>query len=124
MLKRAPILIVEDEPYVALELQAAIEAAGGTVVGPVGSASAALALLETSAVAAAVLDVQLSDRDVTPVAIFLVSRGVPVVFQSAKPLPANLHRSCPDAVLYEKPVSAESLIETLRNLTQPRPPGS
>lgn len=124
MLKRAPILIVEDEPYVALELQATIEAAGGTVVGPVGSAFAALALLETSAVAAAVLDVQLSDRDVTPVAIFLVSRGVPMVFQSAKPLPANLRRSCPDAVLYEKPVSAKSLIETLRNLTQPRPPGS
>ena len=122
MLNSAPILVVEDEPYVALALQATIEAAGGKVVRPVGSVSAALALLETRAVAAAVLDVQLSDQDVTPVAISLVSRGVPVVFQSAKPLPADLRQCCPDAVSYEKPVSAETLIETLLNLTQSRPP--
>jgi CheY-like chemotaxis protein len=122
LLNRAPILVVEDEPYVALELQATIEAAGGKVVGPVGSVNAALALLETRVVAAAVLDVQLSDRDVTPLAISLVSRGVPMVFQSAKPLPADLRRRCPDAISYDKPVSAESLIETLLILIQPRSP--
>ena len=33
MLNRAPILIVEDEPIIALELQAWVEDADGTVVG-------------------------------------------------------------------------------------------
>jgi len=67
VLKHAPILIVE---------------AGGKVVGPVGSVSAALALLQTCTIAAAVLDMQLSDRDVTSVAEALVARGIPLIFQA------------------------------------------
>jgi hypothetical protein len=66
--------------------------------------------------------VQLSDRDVTPVAIALVERGVPLVFQSAKSLPPDLQRQCPEAISYEKPVAAEVLIETLFRLTQRRKP--
>lgn len=119
MLNRSAILVVEDEPYIALELQAAIEEAGGEVVGPVGSVRAALALLQDRAeIAAAVLDVQLSDREVTPVAQALIARGVPVVFQSAKNLPSDLMRHCPDAVFYKKPVAAEALLETLVEMTQ------
>jgi CheY-like chemotaxis protein len=121
VLNRSAILVVEDEPYIALELQAAIEEAGGKVVGPVGSVSAALALLRDGAeVAAAVLDIQLSDREVTPVAKVLSARGVPVVFQSAKALPPDLLRHYPDAVFYKKPVAAESLLQTLVDMTQPR----
>jgi DNA-binding NarL/FixJ family response regulator len=58
LLGQAPILIVEDEPFIALELKDSVEDAGGKVVGPVGSAEAALELLETDVVAAAILDVQ------------------------------------------------------------------
>jgi CheY-like chemotaxis protein len=106
LLNHAPILVVEDEPYLALELTTAIEEAGGEVVGPVGNVTAALALLQKHAVAAAVLDVQLSDRDVTPVAEALVALRVPVVFQSARTLPPDLQRRCPGAVVYKKPISA------------------
>jgi DNA-binding NtrC family response regulator len=123
LLNRSAILVVEDEPYIALELQAAIEEAGGKVVGPVGSVRAALALLqECPEVSAAVLDVQLSDREVTPVAKALSARGVPVVFQSAKSLPPDLVRQCPNAVLYKKPVAAEALLRTLLEITQQRDP--
>jgi hypothetical protein len=57
LLNRLPILIVEDELFIALELQALVEDAGGQVVGPVGSANAALTLLQTCVVGAAILDV-------------------------------------------------------------------
>lgn len=117
MLNNVPILIVEDEPYIALELQAVIEDAGGRVVGPVGSVSAAIKLLQTCAVAAAILDVQLADRDVTPVAEVLAARRVPVVFQSAKDVPPDLRRRCPGAVIYQKPVSRETLLTTLLVIT-------
>ena len=40
VLNRAPILIVEDEPFIALELQLSVEHAGGEVVGPVATAGA------------------------------------------------------------------------------------
>lgn len=35
LLGHAPILIPEDEPFLAFELQVAVEDAGGEVVGPV-----------------------------------------------------------------------------------------
>jgi DNA-binding NtrC family response regulator len=125
LLNHSAILVVEDEPYIALELQAAIEEAGGEVVGPVGSVSAALALLQDCVeIAAAVLDVQLSDREVTPVAQALTALGVPVVFQSAKNLPSDLKRHCPDAVFYKKPVAAEALLETLVEMTQRHGPSA
>ena len=116
MLNRAPILIVEDEPYIALELQISIEDAGGEVVGPAGSARAALTLLETSVVAGAILDVQLSDRDVTPVADALVARGIPFVFHSSVSVPRNLQVRCRDAIVYKKPAPAEQLLKTLAEM--------
>jgi len=116
LLNRAPILIVEDEPLIALELQVLVEDAEGQVVGPIGSANAALSLLQTCVVAAAILDVQLTDGDVTPVADALAARGVPVVFQSAVGLPSHLQLRYPNAIVYRKPVSAERLLNTLAEI--------
>ena len=110
MLGLAPILIVEDEPFIALELKASIEDAGGKVVGPVGSVQAALELLKTDVIAAAILDVQLSDGNVTPVATALIAVGIPVVFQSAVNLPSDLRRQCPDVAYYKKPVSTQLVL--------------
>ena len=116
LLKLASILIVEDEPFVALELKASVEEAGGRVVGPVGSAVAALELLEREAVAAAVLDVQLRDGIVTPVVSALVRLGIPMIFQSGVNLPPDLRRQCPDAVCYKKPVAAQLLLSKIAEL--------
>ena len=116
MLNSAPILIVEDEPYIALELQESVQEAGGKVVGPVGSVREALALLEKFVVAAAILDMQLSDGDVTPVAEALVARGVPVVIQSGVNPPTELRWLCPEGVIYEKPVPPHLIIEKLAEL--------
>jgi DNA-binding NtrC family response regulator len=117
LLNRSPILIVEDELFIALELQTLVEDAGGQVVGPVGSANAAQTLLQTSVVGAAILDVQLTDGDVTPVADALAARGVPMVFQSAVGLPSHLQLRYPNAIVYRKPVSAERLLKTLAEMT-------
>jgi CheY-like chemotaxis protein len=116
VLRLASILIVEDEPVIALELKESVEEAGGQVVGPVGSAEAALELLERQAVAAAILDVQLSDGTVTPVVSALVKLGIPMVFQSGINLPADLRHQCPDAVHYKKPVAAQLLLRKIAEL--------
>jgi CheY-like chemotaxis protein len=118
LLGLAPILIVEDEPFIALELKASVEAAGGQVVGPTGSAQAALELLKRQAVAAAILDVQLSDGTVTPVVSALVKLGIPMIFQSGVDLPSNLRDQCPGAVHYKKPVAARLLIGKLAELIE------
>jgi CheY-like chemotaxis protein len=118
VLNNVPILIVEDEPYIALELKALVEEAGGKVLGPVGSVHGALALLEMHVVAAALLDIQLSDGDVTPVARALVTRGIPVVFQSGTNPSPELRRVCPNGVVYKKPVAPELLVGKLAELTK------
>ena len=47
------ILIVEDEPFVVIELVEAVERSGGAVVGPVPTVAEALALLDQHKIDAA-----------------------------------------------------------------------
>jgi hypothetical protein len=72
--------------------------------------------LKTDVIAAAILDVQLSDGDVTPVATALVAVGIPVVFQSGVNLPPELRRQCPGVAYYKKPVSTQLLLEKIVQL--------
>ena len=75
--------------------------------------SEAFTLPETDAIAAAILDVQLSDGEVTPVAAALCALGIPVIFQSGVSLPPGLERQCPGAVFYKKPVPIDALLQRL-----------
>jgi hypothetical protein len=52
------ILVVEDEPFVALDIAMEIEDAGGNVIGPAPSVAAAIELLKKEEVHGAILDVQ------------------------------------------------------------------
>lgn len=73
------LLIVEDEYTIASDLAHWFEDAGIKVVGPAGSVPKALALI-SSDLDAAVLDVNLGDERVFPVADALSTAGVPFVF--------------------------------------------
>jgi DNA-binding response OmpR family regulator len=77
------ILIVEDEFLIAIELQEMLEARGWRVAGPVGNVADALKVLRQELPAIALLDVNLGNEVVTPVAEFLKARGVPFVVASA-----------------------------------------
>lgn len=110
------ILIVDDEPFIALDLAMAVEDAGCLVVGPAGSVREALGLLEASRVTAAILDVNLSDGDVTPVVEALVARGIPLIFQTGVGLPPALKVRYPDLLVHAKPVMAERLVNIMIGL--------
>jgi two-component SAPR family response regulator len=76
------VLVVEDEYLIAADLAEWLEGCGIGVVGPAGSVEDALKLLETEAarIDAGVLDVNVGDQRVYPVAEALAARGVPFVF--------------------------------------------
>ncbi len=74
------VLVVEDEPLVAVLLEEILEEFGCTVVGPASRLDAALELAGTSEVDLAVLDVNLGGQPVFPVAQALSDRNVPFVF--------------------------------------------
>lgn len=79
-LRDLPILIAEDEYYVADELAKAIRLFGGIVVGPAASRERALKLVAAGPVAIAIIDIHLGGEDAFPVVEELASRSVPVVF--------------------------------------------
>ena len=80
----ARILVVEDEIFIAMEIERVLTTDGFEVLGPVGSIEDALQLLHREQPDAAVLDVTLRDGKVTPVTVLLRSQGVPFVPASAE----------------------------------------
>jgi DNA-binding NarL/FixJ family response regulator len=79
VLRGLNVLLVEDEPLVAMALIDELEQAGITVVGPAASLEGALALVAESRIDAAILDVELQRKLVFPAADLLAERGVPFI---------------------------------------------
>jgi CheY-like chemotaxis protein len=113
MLGGSRILIVEDEPIVAFDLQELVHGAGGIPLEPVHTNRAALSLLEHETADLAILDVLLADGDVSPTALELMARGVPFVVCTGGTLPRVLRLCRPDVPLVRKPIHPERLIDTL-----------
>jgi PAS domain S-box-containing protein len=74
------VLLVEDEALVAMMIQECLAEFGYQVLGPIGTASEAAARVKDSQFEAAVLDINLGDGAVYPIADVLAARGVPFVF--------------------------------------------
>lgn len=71
------LLLVEDELLIALDLQRIVEQLGSTVVGPVGSIRGALQILSNTRPDAALLDVNLREGRVLPVAQACQDQSIP-----------------------------------------------
>ncbi len=74
------VLLVEDEALVAMMVQDCLVEFGYQVVGPICTASEALEKARNDYFEAAVLDINLGDGAVYPIADVLDARGVPFVF--------------------------------------------
>jgi len=75
------LLVVEDDYLVAMDLAEELAGHGAEVLGPAGSVEEALALVAAeSRIDAAVLDINLRNEKVYPVAEALRARNVPFVF--------------------------------------------
>ena len=114
------VLVVEDEFLIAMELVASLEEGGFQVLGPAATVSAALKLLDQQQPDAAVLDVNLRDGRVNPVAEVLRTAGVPFVVTSAVDR-ASLadNAALKGAPNLGKPTSTAELIDVLGDLLEP-----
>jgi CheY-like chemotaxis protein len=77
------VLVVEDEPLIALDLTDELVARGAKVIGPAATVDGALSLVDAHAVDGAILDVRLRTELVFPVADALLARKVPFIFATA-----------------------------------------
>jgi DNA-binding response OmpR family regulator len=101
-----------------MDLKSILEASGWQVIGPVASVRAALGLLEAELPAVALLDVNLGDELVTPVAETLRARGVPFALASAYAKPEQYGGEIlAGALNVGKPVGERRLLAALVQLT-------
>jgi CheY-like chemotaxis protein len=113
MLSESPILIAEDNLYIALDLSNTIEDMDGRVVGPASTVAEALQLLEQHHVAAAILDCQLGDHDAAPLAHVLAQRRVPFVIHTATPVSATISALHPTVPVLLKPLQPQAVLTCL-----------
>jgi PAS domain S-box-containing protein len=110
------ILIVEDEPLVAMELALELEEQGYLTMGPATSCDQALAMIAAEPPAAVLLDGNLNGEPVTAVAEALAERGTPFAFVTGYSLdqfPAVFH----DRPILSKPFTPADLRRTLALLS-------
>ncbi len=108
------ILVVEDEYYLAIDLEQMLSDLGVGVVGPVPSVKAALALMDaTPRLDGAILDVNLGGEQVFPVADRLSARGVPFLFATGYGRQDIPERFAQIACIY-KPVEPSSIARALQ----------
>ena len=106
------ILIVEDEPLIAMMLEDFIESLGHDVRGPCESVTQALAAVEVDGFDLAILDVNLKGESVWPVAAALRAKGIPFVLASGghvEPPPAEFA----DTPMIEKPYTIDRIAPVL-----------
>lgn len=107
------ILVVEDEFFIAKEIQQVLVQAGALIVGPVGDVASGLALAEGEALDFAVLDVNLNGAACFTIADRLAARGVPYLFLTGYDVWAlpDTYRGAP---CVPKPFSAEQLVAAIK----------
>lgn len=108
------ILVVEDEPLLAMLLEENLTDLGHEIVGSAATVAQALSLLDNAPVDAALLDFSLGENsNSAAVAQRLAAAGTPFYYLSGHASLESADRT-PDAPLLTKPVSFETLKRALQ----------
>ena len=91
------VLVLEDEPLIAMMVRGWLTELGCETVGPAHTVPAALALIEHGPLDLAILDVSIGSEDSAPVADALRHRGIPFALASgrASGALATIHPNAP-----------------------------
>jgi DNA-binding response OmpR family regulator len=113
MFSDKPVLIVEDNVFLAVDLSEAIEELEGRIVGPTGRVAEALDLLDSEEVAAAIVNAHLTDLDVFMLTSRLTQLGVPFVIQAESDLPETVSFLHPEIPVLRKPTHPSAVLSCL-----------
>lgn len=116
VLQGSRVLVVENEWFIAIDIEHMLADAGASVVGPVATVEEALALVRSEALSAAVLDIRLRDESIEPVAEALHDHGTPILFYSGQVSKDAALQRWPEAAFLAKPAPSRVLVETVHDL--------
>jgi CheY-like chemotaxis protein len=108
------VLVVEDEPLLALNIVDLLNDFGATVL-TARNVQDALALIASAKVCSAVLDINLAGEDCAPVCQTLSERGIPFLFHTGYSNAPVLKKWATAPVIH-KPASGERIVEALTAL--------
>jgi Response regulator containing CheY-like receiver, AAA-type ATPase, and DNA-binding domains len=110
------VLIVEDEPLLAWELELSLAAAGAIVIGPASTLSSGLALADDESLDAAVIDYRLGHEEAVPLAAMLYERGTPFVIHTGHG--TNADGGWWSAPIVRKPSNPDRIVQILAALVR------
>ena len=114
------VLVIEDEPLVALELVSILEEAGAEIIGPAATADAAIETIRATRSDAALLDGNLQGSSVESVAETLTSHELPFLFVTGygrEHLPDGFRH----IAVIGKPFDRTQLVATVAGMLEPAP---
>jgi len=109
------MIVIEDEPLVAMDLESCLTGAGCEVVGTAGTLSEAKTLCAEAPCDAALVDVNLAGQPVDELAAALTKRNIPFAFVTGYGREA-LPQGFRDALIVPKPFNETGLIATVELL--------
>lgn len=112
---QARILIVDDEPVIAMDLEYMLVEAGFIIAGVTGNLQSALSLVESGICDAAVLDANLNGLSAAPIAVALLARGLPFLVLSGY-APDQQHEALRAGRCLQKPADPVHVIKVLNQI--------
>jgi DNA-binding response OmpR family regulator len=112
------VLVAEDEMIIGVDLCQTITEAGFEVEGPYESLSSAMLAYQKHKPDVAILDVQLGDGIVYPLAERMMAEEVPVIFHSGQLTPAEVVERFPRAQALSKPSPPAEVIAKVQQALQ------
>jgi DNA-binding response OmpR family regulator len=109
------VLIIEDEPLIAVDLENCVNALGWFCVGPKRTLSDAAKAAKSEPVDAAIVDLVLNDDMAYPVLAALTERHLPFLIVTGLPRSA-IEATWLDRPILEKPFGAGNVTRVLRVL--------
>ena len=109
------VLVVEDEPLLAMDLERLLDEVGYRVMGPATSTARAIQLIELETPALTILDLNLGGEMVFPLLDVLAQRGIPFLIvsgHSPEMVPAR-HRPRP---FMQKPYDPAVLLRVVHQI--------
>ena len=113
------VMILEDDPFIALDMEGVMEDAGFDIVGPFASVPEALKTLKSDKADTpdcALLDFYVTGGTTEFIARELEREGVPYMFLTGNAADVHAAMAEHDPIVRSKPVQAERIVDDVKSL--------
>lgn len=112
------VLLIEDEPLIALDIETLLAGFGCSVLGPINEVSDAQRIAQHGVFDIALVDIKLRfDDDALAVASILIKRKIPFAYVTGNKQFLSQQDDAPEAPVLVKPFSEQSLRKLVEELS-------